>query len=146
MMRQSGLRFALLALVATCAYSAAPITQIDVFVDDKSPIVLGVEGAALAQAGTVTVWNLDDLKHFNANLSKGLSTNPQVAAAEAAERIDNMTIGMKRVMQRAATGQMRADAFGIKRLPAVVINQTDIYLGPRSVDAALAAHRARNPK
>jgi integrating conjugative element protein (TIGR03757 family) len=135
----------LLAL-ATSAFAATPITKIDVFVDDASPIVLGVEGAALAQTGTVTVWNLDDLKHFNEALSIGLSANPQVAAAEAAERIDNMTIGMKKTMQRAATGQMRADAFGIKRLPAVVINQTDIYLGPRSVDAALAAHRARNPQ
>jgi integrating conjugative element protein (TIGR03757 family) len=142
MMRACLLAFAL----STSAQTGAPITQVDVFIDDRSPIVLGVEGAALAQAGTVTVWNLDDLKHFNANLSKGLSSNPQVAAAEAADRIDNMTIGMKKAMQRAATGQMRADAFGIKRLPAVVINQTDIYLGPRSVDAALTAHRAKAPQ
>jgi integrating conjugative element protein (TIGR03757 family) len=141
---------ALLALIFAASpepnTAIAPIKRVDVFVADKAPIAAGMEAQALAAAGQLELWNLDDMERFNQRLSASLpmdrQLSPEAAAQLVAERANALTPEERALMARAANATVRADSFKVERLPAVVINESRVYYGSRTIEDALRAYRS----
>ena len=124
------------------ATAVAAIARVDVFVSDKTPIAAGAESQDLSAAGTLELWNLDDMERFNARLALNLPRNTNEAARIVAERATNLSADDKTLLTRAANGQTRADGLHVERLPAVVINERHVYYGAPSIEAALQRYRS----
>jgi integrating conjugative element protein (TIGR03757 family) len=131
-----------MAAAPTAGTTVAPITRIDVFVVDATPIAAGTEATQLANAGTLLLWNLDDLDRINAALSANLPSDRDAAVRVVAERATSLSADQQQALSKAANGQARADALRVTRVPAVVINESKIYYGARSIEAAIAAYRS----
>ena len=133
------------AFVATQAFAAPsvePIRRVDVFVSDRTPIAAGAESVALDDAGTLELWNLDDLERFNQKMAVGLPRNMEAAARIVAQRATSLSEADANLLSKAANGQSRADALRIDRVPAVVINESHVYYGARTIEEALHAYRS----
>ena len=124
------------------ATAVAAIARVDVFVSDKTPIAAGAESQNLSAAGSLELWNLDDMERFNARLALNLPRNTNEAARIVAERATNLSADDKTLLTRAANGQTRADGLHVERLPAVVINERHVYYGAPSIEAALQRYRS----
>ena len=124
------------------ATAVAAIARVDVFVSDKTPIAAGAESQNLSAAGSLELWNLDDMERFNARLALNLPRNTNEAARIVAERATNLSADDKTLLTRAANGQTRADGLHVERLPAVVINERHVYYGAHSIEAALQRYRS----
>ena len=124
------------------ATSVAPIARVDVFVSDKTPIAAGAESQDLSAAGTLELWNLDDMERFNARLALNLPRDTNEAARIVAERATNLSAEDQTLLTRAANGQTRADGLRVERLPAVVINERHVYYGATSIETALQRYRS----
>ncbi len=138
-------RAILIALFTTHAFAAPsvePIRRVDVFVSDLTPIAAGAESVALDDAGTLELWNLDDLERFNQKMAVGLPRNVEAAARVVAQRATSLSHDDANLLSKAAQGQSRADALSIDRVPAVVINESHVYYGARSIEEALNAYRS----
>lgn len=133
------------AFVATQAFAAPSvelIRRVDVFVSDLTPIAAGAESVALDDAGTLELWNLDDLERFNQKMAVGLPRNMEAAARIVAQRATSLSEADANLLSKAANGQSRADALRIDRVPAVVINESHVYYGARTIEEALNAYRS----
>ena len=124
------------------AATVAAIARVDVFVSDKTPIAAGAESQDLSAAGTLELWNLDDMERFNARLALNLPRDTNEAARIVAERATNLSAEDQTLLTRAANGQTRADGLHVERLPAVVINERHVYYGAPSIEAALQRYRS----
>ena len=124
------------------AATVAAIARVDVFVSDKTPIAAGAESQNLSAAGTLELWNLDDMERFNARLALNLPRDTNEAARIVAERATNLSADDQTLLTRAANGQTRADGLHVERLPAVVINERHVYYGAPSIEAALQRYRS----
>ena len=133
---------AMAAAQALAAPTMAPIRRVDVFVSDLTPIAAGVESVALDDAGTLELWNLDDMERFNQKMAVGLPRNIDAAARIVAQRATSLSHEDANLLSKAAQGQSRADALSIDRVPAVVINESRVYYGARSIEEALNAYRS----
>jgi len=133
---------AIAAAHALAAPTVAPIRRVDVFVSDLTPIAAGVESVALDDAGTLELWNLDDMERFNQKMAVGLPRNIDAAARIVAQRATSLSHEDANLLSKAAQGQSRADALSIDRVPAVVINESRVYYGARSIEEALNAYRS----
>ena len=122
--------------------AVAAIARVDVFVSDKTPIAAGAESQNLSAAGTLELWNLDDMERFNARLALNLPRDTNEAARIVAERATNLSAEDQTLLTRAANGQTRADGLHVERLPAVVINERHVYYGAPSIEAALNRYRS----
>lgn len=120
----------------------APIRRVDVFVSDLTPMAAGVESVALDDAGTLDLWNLDDMERFNQKMAVGLPRDAQAAARIVAQRATSLSHEDANLLSKAAQGQARADGLSIDRVPAVVINEKHVYYGARSIEEALNAYRS----
>ena len=124
------------------APSVDPIRRVDVFVSDLTPIAAGAESVALDDAGTLELWNLDDLERFNQKMAVGLPRDKEAAARLVAQRATSLSNEDANLLSKAAQGQSRADALSIDRVPAVVINESHVYYGARSIEDAINAYRS----
>lgn len=127
---------------AFAAPSVEPIRRVDVFVSDRTPIAAGPESVALDDAGTLKLWNLDDLERFNQKMAVGLPRDKEAAARLVAQRATSLSNEDANLLSKAAQGQSRADALSIDRVPAVVINESHVYYGARSIEDAINAYRS----
>ena len=66
---------------------------------------------------------------------------PEEAARLVAERAAALSSEELALMARAANANVRADAFKVERLPAVVVNESRVYYGSRAIEDALRAYR-----
>jgi integrating conjugative element protein (TIGR03757 family) len=130
------------AIPVTGTAAVRVITRVDVFVSDKTPIAAGTESQGLAAGGTLNLWNLDDMERFNARLALGLPRDMAMAAKQLAARTANLNVDEQALLSKAANGQSRADALSIERVPAVVVNETHVYYGARTIEEALSAYRS----
>lgn len=139
--------FQMLALaclsVASTAWADAVIRRVDVFVSDSAPIAAGSEAQALANSGVLVLWNVDDLERFNTRMAQNLPRDLAAAKRVVAERVAALTPDERMAVANAATGVSRADGFKVTRLPAVLVNEAHLFYGPRNVEEALAAYRAK---
>ena len=115
--------------------TVAAIARVDVFVSDKTPIAAGAESQNLGVAGTLELWNLDDMERFNARLALNLPRDTNEAARIVAERATNLSAEDQTLLTRA-------DGLHVERLPAVVINERHVYYGAPSIEAALQRYRS----
>ena len=137
--------FAVLACMGLVSEANADpiIRRVDVFVSDSAPIAAGAEAKALASSGVLVLWNVDDLERFNTRMAQNLPRDLAAAKRVVAERVAALTPDERMAVANAATGVSRADGFKVTRLPAVLVNEAHLYYGPRNVEEALAAYRAK---
>jgi len=118
------------------------IVRVDVFVQDATPIAAGGVAMALKNAGTLDLYNLDEMARLNDRLAVGLPTDEARASAMVAARVNELTEVQMAAYAHAANGQARANSFKIDRTPAVVINEKHVYYGATSIEYAIGAFRA----
>ncbi len=133
------------AAAAGGAPIAAPargeVFRVDVFTQDGTPIAAGSYAMSLEKAGTLAIYNLDDMAKLNDRLGQGLPNNETQAKAMVAQRVNALSEAQIADYAHAANGQARADSFKISRTPAVVINEKHVYYGASSVEFAIGAYR-----
>ena len=117
------------------------VHRVDVFTQDGTPIAAGTYALSLEKAGTLAIYNLDDMAKLNDRLGLGLPNNETQAKAMVAQRVNALTEAQMADYAHAANGQARADSFNINRTPAVVINEKHVYYGAASVEFAIGAYR-----
>lgn len=87
----------------------------------------------------LTVFNLDDHTNIERMLSENLPINDlQKAIQIAKSRVKN--IGQDK-LRDLFVGAQKANQYGIKKIPAIVINEVAIIYGVRSIKQALYIYR-----
>jgi integrating conjugative element protein (TIGR03757 family) len=108
---------------------SAQVSRIEVFTD-SSILLKNTQGAS--------VYLLDGLKMLEEHLSQGLPGNAQEAEKIARQRIQALGVAtLKERANNAAEGLRLAQKYGIKRLPAIVINAKTIVYGLSDVAQAV---------
>ncbi|MCP5410124.1 MAG: TIGR03757 family integrating conjugative element protein [Chromatiaceae bacterium] len=89
----------------------------------------------------VEFYEIDSIRRFEEQISRGLSANANTAKHQAIERITQLDEEQKQQVQRAAIGLSKAMQYGIDRYPAVVFNGESVVYGV--TDLTKAMHRYR---
>ena len=120
-------------VTANGAVSASGQPTVEVFTASDLPIVtdLVAEG--------VQVYEIDGIKRFEAQLSRGLTSDADAARRQAIERVAQMDEGRMQRVQHSAIGLSKAMQYGIDRYPAVVFDGEAVVYGV--TDLAEALHR-----
>ena len=93
------------------------------------------------QGDSVQVYEIDGIKRFEAQLSRGLPSDADSARRQAIERVAQVDEGRMQRVQGAAVGLSKAVQYGIDRYPAVVFDGEAVVYGV--TDLAEALHRYR---
>lgn len=111
---------------------------IEVFTDAEHPV-----SASSAVRAQVTVYRVDGLESFKAQLADGLPTHDTNAALrEARRRLQRLSIGQRQGLQAAGSGLAKAWQYGIDRYPAIVFQQGQaVVYGLTNVDEALGYYQ-----
>lgn len=122
--------------LVTVAAAADWPDRIDVFVRDGMDVDTPVSGVA------VTVHEIGALERWEDELSANLSRDPDTARRQATERLAALTGENKRRLAAAWQGLLEAQRWGIRRVPAIVINDGEaVVYGTTDVSAAVARWR-----
>ena len=93
------------------------------------------------QVDRVQVYEIDGIKRFETQLSRGLPSDADAARRQAIERVTHVDEGRMQRVQRASVGLSKAMQYGIYRYPAVVFDGEAVVYGV--TDLAEALHRYR---
>ena len=93
------------------------------------------------QGDRVQVYEIDGIKRFEAQLSRGLPSDADAARRQAIERVAQVDEGQKQKVQRAATGLSKAMQYGIDRYPAIVFDGEAVVYGVTDLEWALHRYR-----
>ncbi len=126
-----------LALLVTAngAVLAGEHATVEVFTARDLPIIVDVK------ADRVDVYEIDGIERFEAELSRGLPANDDVARHSALERIGQLKEVQLQRVQRAARGLSKAMQYGIDRYPAIVLDGQAVVYGVTDIDEALHRYR-----
>ena len=109
--------------------------MVEVFTTSGIPII------SYHQGDRVQVYKIDDIKRFEAQLSRGLPSDADAARHQAIQRVTYADEEQKMHVQRAAIGLSKAMQYGIDRYTAVVFDGETVVYGV--TDLAEALHRYR---
>lgn len=124
---------------AVCA-DAPEMQSIEVFTTSDRPVI-GIDHA-LSEATNVTVYLVDGLERFEAQLSSRLPRHPTQARSEALRRIQQLTAGNMVQARQAAVGLAEAMQYGIDRYPAIVFDGHAVVYGAKDFAEALERYYA----
>ena len=108
---------------------------VEVFTTTGIPIVPDHQG------DRVQIYEIDGIKRFEAQLSRGLSSDADAARRQAIERVTHLDEGQKKQVQRTAVGLSKAMQYSIDRYPAVFFGGESVVYGV--TDLTEAFHRYR---
>ena len=117
------------------AVSAGEQPAVEVFTTSELPIFTDIK------ADRDELYEIDAIKRFEAQLSRGLPSDADAARRQAIERVAQVDEGRMQRVQRAAVGLSKAVQYGIDRYPAVVFDGEAVVYGV--TDLAEALHRYR---
>ncbi len=133
-----------LAILAGNVVRAAELTAaipqvIEVFTSTDLPITGGVAiNLDTARSKTkLQIYELDGIQRIEADLSKGLTTNPKKSKRIVLQRIQQLGEVTRARMQRAAMGLVKAVQYGIDRYPAIVFDGEVVIYGVTNIREAL---------
>ncbi|MCB1881336.1 MAG: TIGR03757 family integrating conjugative element protein [Gammaproteobacteria bacterium] len=93
------------------------------------------------QVDRVQVYEIDGIKRFEEQLSRGLPSDADAARRQAIERVTHVYEGQKKQVQRSAVGLSKAVQYGIDRYPAVVFDGEAVVYGVTDLGEALHRYR-----
>ena len=93
------------------------------------------------QNDRVELYEIDGIKRFEAQLSRGLPSDADTARSQAIERVTHVDEKQKKQVQRSAVGLSKAMQYGVDRYPAIVFDGEAVVYGV--TDLAEAFHRYR---
>jgi integrating conjugative element protein (TIGR03757 family) len=106
---------------------------VEVFRLSNQPEPAGAVGA--------TVYVVDAMHQYMAQLSVGLSRTPAEAAKVAKARVDALTPEQKNALRFASTARIRAAEYGITKTPAIVFDGRAVLYGITDVEQARLRYR-----
>lgn len=147
---QSHALLAALIIAATTlspAYAETPLgpLRIDVFTTEDRSVRGAIEFLDRHPGATLHVHRVDRIERLEAELSLNLSTNPDKARRQALERLQGLSKERQEQLEQTAKGLALALQLGIKRVPAIVIDQARVIYGMTDLAAALQ-HDQREPR
>ena len=89
----------------------------------------------------VELYEIDGIRRFEKEISRGLSEDANTAKRQAIDRVTQLDEGQKQQFQRSAIGLSKAMQYGIDRYPAVVFDGEVVVYGV--TDLTEAIHRYR---
>lgn len=125
-----------LLLMAACSAVAAPPVQVIELFCAEPPT--GLDAPAL-RGTTVKIHRLDALPTLEAALSADLPNDPAAAKARLVERLSP---DVQRRLAQAWSARLKAAQYGIRRLPAAVINGDPSWVVHGTVDLRAIAEAA----
>ena len=129
------------------AYAEAPVERLrlDVFTTEDRPVRGATEFLKHHPGATLHVHRVDRIERLEAELSVNLSTNPDKARRQALERLQGLSKEHQEQLEQTAKGLALALQLGVKRIPAIVIDQERVIYGVTDLAAALQ-HDQRVPR
>lgn len=122
---RSILSYSVISIVAwytSPAFAQGPqrVYLVEIFTDSGNPVSTAAAGAL---GVSTTTYELDAIDQLEAELSEGLSSEPETAREQAARRIQAMgPEAMKRRGRAGAEALEKAYRYGLTRFPAIVVN------------------------
>ena len=86
-------------------------------------------------------FELDGIQRFEANLSKGLTADPEQAKLIVLSRIQQLDESSRARLQHAAMGLVKAMQYGIRRYPAIVFDGEVAVYGVTDLHEALLRYQ-----
>ena len=108
---------------------------VEVFTSSDIPVVPDHQG------NRVEFYEIDGIKRFEAELSRGLPSDADPARRQAIERVTHVDEGQKKQVQRSAVGLSKAVQYGIYRYPAIVFDGEAVVYGVTDLGEALHRYR-----
>jgi integrating conjugative element protein (TIGR03757 family) len=127
-------------------YAEAPAERLrlDVFTTEDRPVRGATEFLKHHPGASLNVHRVDRIERLEAALSVNLSTNPDKARRQALERLQGLSKERQEQLEQTAKGLALALQLGIKRVPAIVIDQDRVIYGMTDL-AAVLQHDQRLP-
>ena len=121
------------------AYAEAPAERmrLDVFTTEDRPVRSATEFLRRHPGATLHVHRVDRIERIEDELSFDLSADPDRARRQALERLQDLSRERQDELQQTAKALALALQLGIKRVPAIVIDQARVIYGLTDVNAAL---------
>lgn len=134
------------ATAVSPVHAKAPVgpLRLDVFTTEDRPVRGAIEFLERHPGATLHVHRVDRIERLEAELSLNLSTNPDKARRQALERLQGLSKERQEQLEETAKGLALALQLGIKRVPAIVIDQDRVIYGMTDLTAALQ-HDQRAP-
>lgn len=135
----------LLAVLIVAATALSPVhakvsqepLRIDVFTTEDRPVIGAVKFPKHHPGAAVHVHRVDRIERLEVELSVNLSANPDKAQRQALERLQGLSKERQDELEQTAKGLALALQLGIKRVPAIVIDQDRVIYGMTDLAAAL---------
>ena len=108
---------------------------VDVFTTSDLPIISD------RQVDRLQVYEIDGIRQFEEQVSRGLSEDANTAKHQAIERVTQLDEKQKQQVQRSSIGLIKAMQYGIARYPAIVFDGEAVLYGV--TDLTEAIHRYR---
>lgn len=86
-------------------------------------------------------YELDGIQRFEADLSKGLTADPEQSKFIVLRRIQQLDESTRTRMQRAAVGLVRAMQYGVSRYPAIVFDGEFAVYGVTDIHEAFLRYQ-----
>jgi len=132
----------LLTLLLSQLSYAADIYKMEVIVNDEQKNQLRgikkVKAFFKHYGGDFQIYSLDDVQHFEDDLSKNLSSNEEKAKKQAAKKLaemDQAQLGQRAM--RAYQAKMLTLKYTLEKYPAIVFNQEFVVYGEFNLKKAL---------
>ena len=134
-LRKLALATAIILVTVNSVVLACDQPLVEVFTASDIPIIPD------HQVDRVQVYEIDGIKRFEAQLSRGLPSDADAARRQTIERVTHVDEGRMQQVQRSAVGLSKAVQYGIDRYPAFVFDGEVVVYGV--TDLAEALHRYR---
>lgn len=108
---------------------------VEVFTASNIPIISNHQGER------IELYEIDGIRRFEKEISRGLSEDANTAKHQAIERVTQLDEGQKQQVERAAVVLSKAMQYGIDRYPAIVFDGEAVVYG--LTDLTEAIHRYR---
>jgi len=112
---------------------------VEVFTTTELPVIgeVAITSAAAHAKTELRVYELDGIQRIEANLSEGLTADPEQSKRIVLQRFQQLREDDRARMQRAAMGLAKAMQYGIDRYPAIVFDGEVAIYGVTDIGEAL---------
>ena len=131
------------ALVWTCGYAQDGLPQrIEIFTDSITPVAGAEEFARLLTPARVRYYNLDAPREMQAEISRGLPTDPERAKVVALKRIQDGGTELALKLVDTWHGVIAARGYDLAKYPAIVFDGgAAVVYGVTDLKRAVVSYR-----
>ena len=115
---------------------------VDVFTTSTQPVQWQADNTYSRAEISLANHPLDGIARFNANLSAGLSRDPEIAKRQVMQRFREVSSAERQRLQGTAEALALAIELNIRRYPAIVFNKRFVIYGVHDVRHAIRLYRA----